>query len=264
MTRRVPSLDRLLRQALKGENRPPAFVLAGHNGSGKSTLWYERLASKLQLPLINADRLTTSILPPVDNTGQLPTWAQRLRDDDVRWQTLSQKGVRAFKSLVMTERMPFAFETVFSHWKVLPGGGHESKADDIKEMQDAGYFVVLLFVGLISPDMSVLRVRTRKQQGGHGVPLDKLVDRFPRTQAAVGHAAPLADMALMFDNSRTPDKAFALVRAQRKNTVLFDARDRRYEVDPELRLVCEPWLERVVPLQSPPAQEKPGVSRRRR
>jgi predicted ABC-type ATPase len=34
-----------------------AFVVAGHNGSGKSTLWYERLADRLQIPLINADRL---------------------------------------------------------------------------------------------------------------------------------------------------------------------------------------------------------------
>lgn len=254
MIRRAPTLDRLLKQVLDGETRPPAFVLAGHNGSGKSTLWYERLAEKLQLPLINADRLTTSILPPFDKkTGQLPTWAQRLRDDDVRWQTLSQKGVRAFKSLVMTERMPFAFETVFSHWKALPGGGYESKADDIKEMQHAGYFVVLLFVGLTSPGISVLRVQTRKQQGGHSVPLDKLIERFPRTQAAVGHAASLADMTFMFDNSRTPDKAFALVRAQQRNIVMFDARDPTYALDPDLRAVCDPWLERVAgPFLSPP------------
>lgn len=107
-------------------------------------------------------------------------------------------------------------------------------------MQDAGYFVVLLFVSLTSPGISVLRVQTRKQQGGHGVPLDKLMERFPRTQAAVGHAAPRADMTLMFDNSRTPDKAFALVRAQQGNVVMFDARDAGYDVDPELRAVCDP------------------------
>jgi hypothetical protein len=57
--------------------------------------------------------------------------------------------------------------------------------------------------------------RVRKEQGGHSVPLDKLQSRFPRTQLAVGHAAPLADMTLMFDNSRSSEKAFALVRAQR-------------------------------------------------
>ena len=119
-------------------------------------------------------------------------------------------------------------------------------------MQKAGYFVVLIFVGLTSPELSVLRVQTRTRQGGHDVPLDKLMERFPRTQAAVGHAAPLADMTLMFDNSRTPEKAFALVRAQRKKTVLFDSRDPVYSVDDDLRAVSDPWLERVVgPFKGP-------------
>lgn len=103
----------------------------------------------------------------------------------MRWQVLSQERVRVFKRSVMDQRMPFAFETVFSHWKPLPGGGHESKVDDIRAMQAAGYFVVLLFVGLMSVDFSVLRMRTRKQQGGHDVDRIKLNDRFPRTQAAI-------------------------------------------------------------------------------
>ena len=64
----------------------------------------------------------------------------------------------------------------------LPDGRVESKADDIAALQVAGYFVVLLFVGLVSVDLSVMRVETRKEQGGHGVPLDKLQARFPRTQ----------------------------------------------------------------------------------
>ncbi len=214
--RRPPALANLLRKAVTQEKKPAAFVLAGHNGSGKSTLWYQRLASQLQVPLINADRLTASILPPADTeTHRLPAWAQQLRDDDERWQRLSQEGVRAFVSLVMEKRMPFAFETVFSHWKKTPDGSYESKADDIAALQAAGYFVVLLFVGLATVELSTLRVETRKEQGGHGVPLDKLQSRFPRTQLAVGHAAPLADMTLMFDNSLRPGS-----RATRKSRLL--------------------------------------------
>jgi len=130
------------------------------------------------------------------------------------------RGVRAFVSLIMERRIPFAFETVFSHWKVLPSGRIESRADDIAALQSAGYFVVLLFVGLATAELSILRVETRKQLGGHGVPVNKLRSRFPRTQRAVGYAAPLADMTLMFDNSRSLKKAFALVRAQRRDRVL--------------------------------------------
>ena len=95
----------------------------------------------------------------------------------------------------------------YSRSKKLPDGRVESKADDIAALQAAGYFVVLLFVGLASVDLSVMRVETRKEQGGHGVPLDKLRARFPRTQLAVGHVAPLADMTLMVGNSRSPDNA---------------------------------------------------------
>jgi predicted ABC-type ATPase len=210
-------------------------------------MWYTRLAGSLRIPLVNADRMMMSILPDADpETGRIPAWAQQLRDEDERWQILSQEGVRVFKRLVMDQRMPFAFETVFSHWKPLPGGGHESKADDIRAMQKAGYYVVLLFVGLTSADFSVLRVSTRKQQGGHDVDRAKLVSRFPRTQAAVGHAAPMADMTLMFDNSREEENAFTLVRAQKRRSVLFDARDPQFTVDPELRAVSDPWLEKVV------------------
>lgn len=244
MSRKPPTLEALLDKA-RGR-KPVAFVLAGHNGSGKSTLWYSRLADSLRIPLVNADRMMLSILPEPDpETGRVPGWAQELRDNDQRWQVLSQEGVRVFKRLVMDHQMPFAFETVFSHWKTLPDGTHESKADDIREMQKAGYLVVLLFVGLASADYSILRVSTRRQQGGHDVPLSKLRSRFPRTQAAVGHAAPLADMTLMFDNSRGPDAAFTLVRAQMRRNVLFDARDPQYRTEPSLRTVCEPWLDKV-------------------
>jgi predicted ABC-type ATPase len=244
--RRPPGLSKLLSQAVSGKKKPTAFVLAGHNGSGKTTLWNERLARQLQIPLVNADRITASILPPPDKkTGQLPAWAQKLRDNDTRWQLLSQAGVQAFVGLVMERQMPFAFETVFSHWKKLPDGSIESKADIIKTLQAAGYFVVLLFVGLSTVQLSVLRVETRKEQGGHGVPLAKLDERFPRTQRAIGLAAPIADMTLMFDNSRTADKAFALVRAQRKTRVLFDCRDPQYILDRSLRSVTRPWLEKV-------------------
>jgi predicted ABC-type ATPase len=244
--RRPPGLSKLLSQAVSGKHKPTAFVLAGHNGSGKTTLWNERLAPQLQIPLINADRITASILPPSDATsGQLPQWAQKLRDNDARWQLLSQAGVQAFVGLAMEREMPFAFETVFSHWKKLPDGRIESKADIIKTLQAAGYFVVLLFVGLSAAPLSVLRVETRKEQGGHGVPLNKLNSRFPRTQRAIGYAAPMADMTLMFDNSRTPDKAFALVRAQRGKHTLFDCRDPQYILDRSLRAVARPWLEKV-------------------
>ena len=68
--RKAPSLASLLTIAA-AEDKPIALVLAGHNGSGKSTLWYDRLADALEIPLVNADRLTLSLLPPVDENGKI-------------------------------------------------------------------------------------------------------------------------------------------------------------------------------------------------
>lgn len=240
-----PTLASLIPQVLAAANdRPLAFVLSGHNGSGKSTLWNDRLTPIVQLPLINADRLITSILPAPNEDGFLEPWASALRDNDARWQILAQEGVTAFMGLVTEKRMAFGFETVFSHWRENPDGTIESKIDVIKSLQEKGYFVVLLFVGLVNVDMSILRVLTRTSQGGHDVPKQKLDERFPRTQKAVGHAAPLADMTLMFDNSRGLKEAFTLARVQQQDRVIYDCRNPAFAGN-NLRHVAALWLDKV-------------------
>lgn len=244
---RAPALSGLLRGLGKGQKKPMAIVLAGHNGSGKFTLWRDKLGPTLQMPLLNADNLTSSILPA---QSPLPSWAQKLRNDDDRWARLSQEGVRAFKTLVMREGLPFAFETVFSHYIEHPGGRIESKADDILEMQHEGYFVVLVFVGLAHVSLSVTRVAQRVEQGGHNVPLNRLLARFGRTRLAIGHAAPIADATLMFDNSLGGQLGFSLARVQRRRDVLFDVRRENARVHPHIRKLAGGWLDAVCPAAS--------------
>ena len=243
-SRKPPSLDSLLTIAT-AEDRPIALVLAGHNGSGKSTLWYDRLADALEIPLVNADRLTLSLLPPADEEQRLTQWAERLRDSDERWQKLSQDGVQLFMGLIMDQGLSFAFETVFSYLEQQPDGSFKSKVDIITTLQEHGYYVILLFVGLASAELSILRVATRRSQGGHTVPETKLRSRYPRTQKAISIAAQYADMTVMFDNSRGVEKAFSLVRAQRKEAVLYDCRDERFERDEDLLKVAELWLPKI-------------------
>ena len=245
--KRPPHLQNLLHRAAT-EDKPTAIVLAGHNGSGKSTLWYDRLADDLQMPLVNADRLTLSLLPIADEDQKLKPWAARLRDEDERWQRLSQEGVQLFMGLIMDQGMSFAFETVFSHFKKHTDGTIRSKTDTIVALQKHGYFVILLFVGLANPELSILRVATRRSQGGHDVLEAKLRSRFPRTQQAIQMASAVADMTLMFDNSRSEKKAFSLVRAQRNKAVLYDCRDEQFKQDAELVEVAGLWLSKVAPI----------------
>lgn len=225
--------------AARGAELGFAVVLAGHNGSGKSTLWYEKLAPVLEMPLINADRMMLSILPE-----DVPPWAQSLRDTDAAWMEVAQRGVHAFVAEAQTKRVRFAMETVFSHWKVDGEGRIVSKISMIRELQRAGYFVLLVFVGLASAELSIGRVATRVASGGHAVPEEKLRARFPRTQKAIREAALVADATLMLDNSRGQEEAFTLCHAQLGSEELYDLRKQSKPVDDSIRQ----WLDVVSPV----------------
>jgi hypothetical protein len=69
------------------------------------------------------------------------------------------------------------------------------------------------------------------------VPYATLIYRFPRAQLAIGAAANMANLMVMFDNSRGVEHAFSLVRAPKMRMVLFDARNSEHRIDENLR-VC--------------------------
>jgi predicted ABC-type ATPase len=170
--RTPPSFKTLLNTT---DDKPAAVVLAGHNGSGKSTFWYDRLADDLQIPLVNADRLTLSLLPPVGAGNKLKAWASRLRDTDERWQKLSQDGVQLFMGLAMDQGMSFAFETVFSYLEARPDGAFKSKIDVIHALQKHGYYVILLFIGLASAELSSCEFQLGNYKGGTMFPKPNFV-----------------------------------------------------------------------------------------
>lgn len=233
----------------KKNNRPLAVILAGHNGSGKTTLWNAHLADMLQIPLINADRMMLSILPEIKQGQRLPDWATQIRDQNESWMQVAQKGVEAFVAQSMEKKVPFAMETVFSHWKVNKDGSIESKIDKIKQLQEHGYFVLLLFVGLTNTELSIARVQMRVSNinSGHDVPIPKLIARFPRTQKAIAQALNVADASILVDNSRKPERAFTLCHLKYQKKIIFDIRDKSKDPIPA---EIEEWLKIVCPRTS--------------
>jgi predicted ABC-type ATPase len=236
------AVDAVLR-AQEVTKKPLGVIVAGHNGSGKSTMWRQSLADRLEMPLINADRMMLSILPEPGEDDKLVPWAARLRDRDIGWMRVAQQGVQAFVGHAMAERVPVAMETVFSYWEEQPDGRVLSKIDLITNLQAAGYFVLLVFVGLRSASESISRVATRVRQGGHGINVPTLRRRFPRTQKAIAAALKVADASILVDNSRTPDKAFAVCRVQIGPMPLFDVRRGGGHTPP----VISAWLDVVAP-----------------
>lgn len=88
----------------------------------------------------------------------------------------------------------FSFETVMSH---------RSKIEFFKQARAAGYKTYLYFVCTFSADLNVARVRSRVETGGHGVPEDKIRERYARSLALAREAASHAYRAYFFDNSRS-------------------------------------------------------------
>lgn len=212
-------------------------------------MWYERLADVVKVPLFNADRLMMSILPEVRNDTRLADWAREIRDKNTSWMKVSQAGVKSFVSATLSEQLPFAMETVFSYWQLDEFGHRASKIDDIRQMQSHGYYVVLVFVGLSSADLSTMRVATRVDAGGHDVPIDKLNERFPRTQQAIAEAIKVANAAILVDNSRGREQAFTVAQVRFSRTVHYDIRNSD-AAPAEIRA----WLDKIAPEKSRPKQ----------
>jgi predicted ABC-type ATPase len=105
----------------------------------------------------------------------------------------------------VAERESFVFETVFSD----PVG---KKLKFLKEAADSGYMVVLCFIGISGPEISEERVAIRVAKGGHDVPPEKLMSRFPRTLANLKLAIRELSCVLVFDNDdlRTPFRQIAI------------------------------------------------------
>ena len=65
---------------------------------------------------------------------------------------------------------------------------HPSKIDLIETARARGYLVVVMHVGVDSPDLSVARVRLRTEEGGHDVPEGKVRARYERGASLVREA----------------------------------------------------------------------------
>ena len=77
--------------------------------------------------------------------------------------------------------------------------------------------------------------------------VDKLLERFPRTQKAIAAASPVADATIFTDNSRTARQAFTVCRIQIGEREAFDMRGRAgRQIPSEIR----EWLGVVSPRSS--------------
>ena len=112
----------------------------------------------------------------------------------------------------LRQRSSFAFETVFSTTE---------KMEFLRKAKDAGFFVRMFFVGTDDPEINCARVARRVKQGGHSVPIKKIIDRFGKSLANLPRAIAVCDRVYVYDNSmdrQDPAIQFRTVNGVVKNT----------------------------------------------
>lgn len=181
---------------------PIFHLLAGPNGAGKSTLYRALVASRTiegELQFVNADLYERSHLQHIADLQKRSEaardWADERRD------------------ALLNAKIGFVSETVFSH---------ESKLSLISHAQSLDYQVVLYVVSVDDPQRLLARVSQRVQEGGHNVPADRILERYPRTMANLKKAVRLADLAFIYDAAEVEQGAHLLVAlCEKEQTTLL-------------------------------------------
>jgi predicted ABC-type ATPase len=176
------------------DRRPIIIALAGPNGAGKSTFFHAHL-KPAGLRFVNADIIARELNLDAHSVARIANVTPREPVSPYA----AARVADAIRRELVRQRISFVFETVFSD----PVG---DKLAFLKEAALAGYTIVLCFIGVSDPTVCDERVAMRVSQGGHDVPTEKLVSRFPRIMSNLKAAIRDLPNVFVFDNDdlRTP------------------------------------------------------------
>lgn len=177
--------------------RPRLIVIAGPNGSGKSTLTSQFMKNGMDFGVyINPDEI-----------------AKTLTGNDYENVRKAQKVAEEKRFELLEAGISHSFESVMSH---------PSKIEYIVAAKNQGFHTILLFVGINDPKINIARVSARVAEGGHGVPQEKIVERYKRTMEMLFDASMEVDEALVFDNT-DPQKGLRLAaKVEGKKLINYD------------------------------------------
>ena len=159
--------------------RPTLCVVAGPNGSGKTTT---------TIQLLNNEWAADSMYINPDNI------AQEMFGD---WNSpeavlkAAEKATR-MRYECIEEGRDFVFETVFSS---------PEKMEFLKKAKEAGFFIRFFYVCTSDPSINVARITQRYLNGGHEVPISKVISRYYKSLLNAEEAITFVDRAYVYDNS---------------------------------------------------------------
>jgi predicted ABC-type ATPase len=159
--------------------KPKLLIIAGPNGSGKTSVTSKILKHEWVegCVYINPDNIAR------DRYGD---W----NSPEAVMQAVRYAAER--RETCIKNRENLLFETVLST---------EEKLEFIAKAKEAGYFVRLFFVGTDNPSINAQRIAKRVMEGGHDVPILKIMSRYVKSIANCACAASLVDRLYVYDNS---------------------------------------------------------------
>ena len=92
----------------------------------------------------------------------------------------------------LEQKRDFVFETVFSS---------AEKLEFLHKAKEAGFFIRLFYVCTSDPAINVARITQRYLNGGHEVPISKVISRYYKSLINVEEAISFVDRAYVYDNS---------------------------------------------------------------
>ncbi|MEI6284899.1 MAG: zeta toxin family protein [Bacillota bacterium] len=173
------------------KTKPKLVIIAGPNGSGKTSvtrkiLEHEWIEGCTQ---VNPDDIARDVFGDWNS------------DEAV---LKAAKYSTQIRERCLASQSSLFFETVLSTYE---------KLDFIRRAQTLGYFIRLFFVGTDSPEINASRVARRVIEGGHTVPIQKIISRYSKSIANCSAAVSMVDRLYIYDNSIENSDPTLLFRA---------------------------------------------------
>ena len=161
-------------------NRHPTLcVVAGPNGSGKTTTTIQLLNNEWAADslYINPDNIAQEMFGDWNSPEAVLKAAEKATQ--MRYECLEQGS-------------DFVFETVFSS---------PEKLEFLKKAKEAGFFIRFFYVCTSDPAINVARITQRYLNGGHEVPISKVISRYYKSLLNAEEAIAFVNRAYVYDNS---------------------------------------------------------------
>ena len=183
--------------------KPELIVIAGPNGSGKTSVTEKFLHHEWGegVLYINPDQVAKNMFGDWNSNDAIlkaANYCEELREK------------------CLEEKTSFVFETVLSA---------KDKLDFLIRAKEAGFFIRVFFIATNHPSINAARITNRVMEGGHDVPISKIVSRYYKSLLNSRIVGVLADRFYLYDNSIDGEDPKILFRLSEGKLI------KRYEED---------------------------------